>query len=53
MISLHEKCPNTVFFLVRIFRILNEVSLGIQSECGKIRTRKNAVFGHMLQSVFS
>ena len=30
-----ETCPNTEFFLVRI-----------QSECEKIRTRKNSVFGH-------
>ena len=29
------KCPNTQLFLV-----------GIQSECGKIRTRNNSVFGH-------
>ena len=34
--TLREKCPNTEFFLVRI-----------QSECGKIRTRKNSVFGHI------
>ena len=32
-------CPNTEFFLVRI-----------QSECGKIRTRKNSVFGHFSRS---
>ena len=34
--SLREKCPNTEFFLVRIF----SVSVRIQSECGKIPTRK-------------
>ena len=28
-----------------------EVSLRIQSECGKIRTRKNSVFGHSSRSV--
>ena len=33
--ALCEMYPNTEFFLVRI-----------QSECGKIRTRKNSVFGH-------
>ena len=33
--SLREKCPNKEFFLVRI-----------QSKCGKIRTRRNSVFGH-------
>ena len=35
-----KKYPNTEFFLVRI-----------QSECGKIRTRKHAVFGHFSRSV--
>ena len=38
--TLREKCPNTEFFLVRIF----------QSECGKIRTRKNFVFAHFSNS---
>ena len=33
--QLREKCPNIEFSLVRI-----------QSEYGKIRTRKNSVFGH-------
>ena len=37
--ALREKCPNTEFFLVRI-----------QSECGKIRTRKNFVFGYISHS---
>ena len=27
-----------------------EVSLRIQSKCGKIRTRKNSVFGHLPRS---
>ena len=60
------KCPNTEFFLVRIFQHsdwirmdtlafgLNteryEVSLHIQSECGKIRTWKNSVVGHFSRS---
>ena len=35
-----ETCPNTEFFLVRI-----------QSECEKIRTRKNSVFGHFPRSM--
>ena len=35
-------CPNTEFFLVRI-----------QSESGKIRTRKNSAFGHFSDSVLS
>ena len=42
--SLREKCPNTEFFLVY------SVSLRIQSECRKIRTRKNSVFGHFSRS---
>ena len=37
--ALREKCPNTEFFLVRT-----------QSEYGKIRTRKNPVFGHFSRS---
>ena len=37
-LTLHEKCPNTEFFLVRFFR-------------GKIRTRRNFVFGHFSRSV--
>ena len=30
-----------------------EVSLRIQSECGKIRTRKNSVFGHFSRSPYA
>ena len=37
--TLREKCPNTEFFLVRIAERYS-ASLFIQSECGKIRTRK-------------
>ena len=56
--ALREKCPNTRFFLLHIFPHLDwiwrdsdylsvyRVSLCIQSEFGKIRTRKNSVFGH-------
>ena len=36
-----KKCPNTELFLVRI-----------HSECGKIRTRKNSVFGHFSPSAY-
>ena len=39
-ITLREKCPNTEFFLVRI-----------QPKYGKVRTRKNSLFGHFLLSV--
>ena len=41
-LALREQCPNTKFFLVRIFPYPDwyEVSLRIHSECGKIRTRK-------------
>ena len=35
--ALRENCPNAELFLVRFFQ---------QSECGKIRTRNNSVFGH-------
>ena len=42
--SLREKCPNTEFFLVRIFPDSDEygeiVFLRIKPGCGKIRTRK-------------
>ena len=38
-LTLREKCPNTEFFLGRI-----------QSECGKMQTRKNSVFGHSSRS---
>ena len=37
---LHEKCPNTEFFLVHIFR----------AEYGKIGTRKNSLFEHISHS---
>ena len=37
--SLRKKCPNTEFFVVRI-----------QSECGKIRTRKKSIFAHFSRS---
>ena len=46
---------NTAFFLVRILPHSawirrDTVSLRIQSECRKIRTRKNSVFGHFSRS---
>ena len=40
--TLRKKCPNTEFFLVHI-----------QSEYGKILTRKNSVFGHFSHSANS
>ena len=40
LLTLNEKCPNTEFFLVRI-----------QTEYGKIRTRKNSVFGNFSRRV--
>ena len=55
--ALREKCPNTEFFLVRIFPSFGlnteiyAVNLRIQSEYGEIRTRKNFVFGHFSRSV--
>ena len=56
LLTLREKCPNTEFFFGPHFPAfgLNNgrygVSLRIQSECGKIRTTKNSVFGHFLSS---
>ena len=50
--SLREKCPNAKLFLVLIFPhsdwIRRETSY--QSECGKMRTRNNSVFGHFSRS---
>ena len=34
------------------YRMSYFVSLHIQSECGKIRTRKNSLFGHFSRSVY-
>ena len=50
--ALREKCPNTDFFwsVFSVFGLNREkyfVSLRIQSECGKIQTRKNSVFGYL------
>ena len=45
--TMRGKCPNTEFFLVRIF----PESLRFQSECGKTRTRKNSVFGLFSRTV--
>ena len=55
--SLREKCPNTEFFGPYFAALgLNTeryfVSLRIQSECEKIQTRKNPVFGHFSRSVY-
>ena len=46
-LTLREKCLNTGFFLVCIFWS----EYRSQFECGKIRTRKNFVFGHFSRSV--
>ena len=43
LLLLCEKCPNTEIFLVRISRI--------RTEFGKIRTRKNSVFGQFSRSI--
>ena len=55
---LRKKCPNTEFFLVRIYTgVFGQnteiyfVNLRIQSKYGKIRTRKNSVFEHFSRSV--
>ena len=47
-----EKCPNAEFFLVHIFPHSDWILRDIKSECGKIQTRKNSVFGHFSRSVF-
>ena len=50
--ALREKCPNTEYFPGLYFPILGLntkiyfKNLSIQSEYGKIRTRKISVFGH-------
>ena len=51
--ALHKKCPTADFFLVRIFPYSDRIrrDTGIQSECGKIRTRKKSVFGHFSHNV--
>ena len=50
--ALSEKCPNTELFLVRIFPHSDwrTRSICIQSECRKIRTRNNSIFGHFSRS---
>ena len=54
--TLCEKCPNKEFFCGPYFPVFGlnteiyEVNLHIQSEHGKIRTRKNSVFGHFSHS---
>ena len=56
-LPLCEKCPNTKFFLVRIFRHTDRIQkdtpdpLHIQSNCSKIGTTKNSVFWHFSPSV--
>ena len=50
-LPLREKCQNTKFFCSVFSRIWTEYGeIRIQSECGKIRTRKNSVFGHFSRS---
>ena len=63
MFTLREKCPNTEFFSGPYFpafglntdrygvSLCNGVSLRIQSNCGKIRTRKNSLSEHFSRSV--
>ena len=55
--SLCEKCPKVEFFLVRIFPVFGlytkiyGVNFRIQSEYGKVLTRKNSVFGYFSRNV--
>ena len=49
--KVREKSPNTEYFLIRIFPYFAwirrfTVNLRIPSKYGKIRTRRNSVFGH-------
>ena len=54
--TLCEKCQNTEFFSGPYFPVFGlnteiyEVNLCIQSEYGKIRTRKNSIFWHFSRS---
>ena len=50
--TLREKWPNTEFVFYCIRTGYGEV-LRILSECGKIRTRKNSIFGHFSRRVNS
>ena len=55
--SLREKCPNTEFLWSVFSYICTEygvfgVSLRLQSECGKIRTKKNSVSEHFSRSEY-
>ena len=56
-VPLPEKCPNTEFYLVRIFLysewIRRLANIRIQSEYKKIRTRKISVYGHLSRNVRS
>ena len=45
-VPLREKCPNIEFFLVRIFQHSDWIRRDTTYFSGKIRTRKNSVFGH-------
>ena len=45
-----EMCPNTEFPAFGLNTERYFVSVRIQSECGKIRSRKNSVFGHFSRS---
>ena len=49
--TLREKCPNTEFFLVRIFVHSDWIRRDTESECGKIRTRKISLFRQFSRSV--
>ena len=47
---IRTQCPNTEFFLVLISPHSDCILSRIQSECEKIRTRKNSVFRHFSRS---
>ena len=47
-----KKLEKTLKLLGNYFKMQNTLSLRIQSEYEKIRTRKNSVFGHFSRSAF-
>ena len=51
---LRENCSNTDFFLVLIFPHSDSIRRDTPylSECGKIQTRKNSVFGHFSRILY-
>ena len=49
---LREKCSGHYFPIFGLNTEIYGVNLRVQSEYGKIRTRKNSIFGHFSRSDF-